>query len=118
MRKFCDPLSRNGVLPHAAAIVGLRLAGCADADTPTEIGVDRLAPHFNHNAAMGVDKGYIAGWLDGEDVSLHYTKSFFCEEPPESGADSDCVIGAEPVVTRFNIPVGGAFTIMAGDPGC
>ena len=76
MRTFFDPLSRNGVLPHAVAIVGLLLAGCAEADTPTEIRVDRLVPHFNHNAAAGADKGYIAGWLDGEEVSLHYTKSF------------------------------------------
>ena len=94
MRTFFDPLSRNGVLRHAA-IVGLLLVGCADADTPTEIRIDHLAPHFNHNAAAGADKGYLAGWLDGEDVSLHYTKWFFCEEPPESGAASGCVIGAE-----------------------
>lgn len=95
MRTFLDPLSRNGVLRHAAAIVGLLLAGCADADTLTEIRIDHLAPHFDHNAAVGADKGYLAGWLDGEDVSLHYTKWFFCEEPPESGAASGCVIGAE-----------------------
>lgn len=31
------------------------------------------------------DKGYIDGWFDGEDVSLFYTKSFFCEEPAASG---------------------------------
>lgn len=40
-----------------------------------------LGPHFNHNAAAGAEKGYLDGWLDGEDVSLHYTKWFFCEEP-------------------------------------
>jgi hypothetical protein len=75
--------------------IGVALIGCGDGDTPTAI-ADVRAPHFNHNhnAADGADKGYIDGWFDGRDVSLRYTKSYFCAEPPLSGAASNCVIGA------------------------
>jgi hypothetical protein len=41
------------------------------------------------------DKGYIDGWVDGDTVHLYYTKSFFCAEPPESGATSGCELGAD-----------------------
>jgi len=78
-----------------ATLIGSLLVACADPGTPTAVSLDGLAPHFNHNAAAGAEKGYIDGWLDGKDVSLHYTKLFFCEEPPTSGAASDCVIGAD-----------------------
>ncbi len=43
---------------------------------------------------MAGDKGYIDGWFDGETVQLYYTKAFFCEEPPDSGAASHCEVGA------------------------
>jgi hypothetical protein len=36
----------------------------------------------------------IAGWFDGGDVTLHYTKAYYCAEPPGSGAATDCEIGA------------------------
>ena len=48
----------------------------------------------NHNSAAHEDKGYIDGWVNGETVQLYYTKSYFCEEPPESAAASGCEIGA------------------------
>ena len=38
---------------------------------------------------------YQRAGFDGEDANSFYTKSFFCEEPPSSGAPSDCVIGAD-----------------------
>jgi hypothetical protein len=44
------------------------------------------------------DKGYIDGWFDGEDIQLYYTKSYFCAEPPSSGAPTGCEIGAPPEV--------------------
>jgi hypothetical protein len=111
MRTFLDPLSRNK-LPHAATLVSLLLAGCTDADTPTAIPVAHPA-HFNQNSAAGADKGYIAGWLDGEDVSLHYTKWFSCEEPPESGAASGCVIGADAEVDPRPGPIPTIYAIAA-----
>lgn len=71
------------------------LLGCADTVTPSEVNVHNPSLHFNHNAAAEADKGYINGWYAGEDVSLRYTKSYFCAEPPGSGAESNCVIGAD-----------------------
>lgn len=38
--------------------------------------------------------GDTAGWLGGHDVTLHYTKNYFCQEPPSSGAVSHCELGA------------------------
>jgi hypothetical protein len=105
-------LSPIVVLPYAA-LLGLLLAACADPGTPSEVSVDGLAAHFNHNAAAGADKGYIDGWLDGEDVSLHYTKWFFCAEPPSSGAASECVIGADAEVYPRPGPIPTIYAIAA-----
>lgn len=104
--------SRIGALSGGALVAFLTTA-CADPSMPSEMSHQPLTPQFNHNAAAGADKGYIAGWLDGEDVSLHYTKSFFCEEPPESGAASGCVIGAEPQVDPRPGPIPTIYAIAA-----
>jgi hypothetical protein len=99
----------------AGALVASLAMACADRSLTSETSREAMIPSFNHNAAAGADKGYINGWFDGEDVSLFYTKSFFCEEPPSSGAPSDCVIGADadvdprpgPIPTIYAIaPVG------------
>ena len=66
-----------------------------------------------HGAAVAADKGYIDGWFNGEDVNLHYTKWFFCEEPPASGADSNCVIGAEAEVAPRPGPIRTIYAIAA-----
>ena len=50
--------------------------------------------HALHSTAQSEDKGYIDGWFEGTEVQLHYTKSYFCAEPPASGAASNCEIGA------------------------
>lgn len=40
--------------------------------------------------------GFTDGWLDGKTVQFFYSKfSFFCKEPPTSGADSNCEAGEE-----------------------
>ena len=75
--------------------LGLLSAACADPGIPSEAAFDGPSARLNHNSAAGADKGYIDGWLNGEAVSLHYTKWFFCAEPPSSGAASGCVIGAD-----------------------
>lgn len=112
MKRFFDSMHRHGVLPRAT-VVGWLLAGCAGADAPSEVHVDGLAAHFNHNATAGVDKGYIAGWFDGEDVSLYYTKSFFCAEPPVSGAVTNCEIGAAAEVSPRPGPIPTIYAIAA-----
>ncbi|MEX1172808.1 MAG: hypothetical protein WEG56_09375 [Chloroflexota bacterium] len=50
-----------------------------------------------HNSAAGAERGTTGGWLDGRTVTFTYPKDFFCSEPPSSGADSGCELGAEPV---------------------
>ena len=40
------------------------------------------------------DKGFIDGWVNGRDVQLYYTMSYFCAEPPDSAAWTGCQIGA------------------------
>jgi hypothetical protein len=55
----------------------------------------------------------VDGWFEGEDVNLHYTKWFFCAEPPESGAPSNCVIGAEPEVAPRPGPIPVIYAIAA-----
>jgi hypothetical protein len=77
-----------------AAFLGSLLTACADPGTLSEESFEPLSSHFNHNAAAGAEKGYIDGWFDGSEVELYYTKSFFCAEPPLSGASSNCEIGA------------------------
>jgi len=55
-----------------------------------------VGPHASHASSEGqsADKGYLDGWFEGSDVHLYYTKSFFCAEPPASGAPTNCEIGA------------------------
>jgi hypothetical protein len=82
-------------------VAGLFLAalggsGCSDVSPPAapENALD-AHPMSIHGASQSEDKGYIDGWFDGGEVQLHYTKSYFCAEPPSSGAfDSNCEIGA------------------------
>jgi hypothetical protein len=103
--------SRIGPLA-GGALFALLTTACADRTIPSEISHQPLTPQFNHNAAAGADKGYINGWFDGEDVSLFYTKSFFCEEPPSSGAPSDCVIGADAKVYPRPGPIPTIYAIV------
>ena len=95
----------------ALVCTGSLIVGCAGQQStpaaPSALSLDGVTAHLtqnevpeahlnlNHNSAAGADKGYIDGWFNGEEVSLHYTKWFFCAEPPASGADSNCVIGAD-----------------------
>jgi len=82
------------------------LAGCADRPapmTPTSVATPSSSDHTLHEGTPGAlvshgeassDKGYIDGWFDGQLVQLYYTKVYFCEEPPDSGADTRCEVGA------------------------
>ena len=59
------------------------------------------------------DKGYIDGWLDGEDVQLYYTRSYFCAEPPSSAAASNCELGAPGEVPPRPGPIPTIYAIAA-----
>ena len=86
-------------------ILALALVACADASTPSGFQTPRLearasdvadARDSNPNSAAGDTKAFIGAWLNGELVTLRYTRSYFCEEPPASIAPSECEIGALP----------------------
>lgn len=97
----------------------LVVAACTTRSTPSAPtgialnGQDAVGPHPSHNSAAHDDKGYIDGWVDGEEVQLHYTKSFFCAEPPSSGAPSNCEIGAPPEVAPRSGPIPTIYAIAA-----
>src|SRR5262245_22987253 len=73
----------------------------------------KSAMHVNHNSAAGADKGFIDGWYNGETVQLYYTKSFFCAEPPESGATTNCELGADAQVPPRPRPMPVIYAIAA-----
>jgi hypothetical protein len=96
------------------------LPGNADVSATTAMEGTHL-----HTASKPEDKGYIDGWFDGADVQLYYTKSYYCAEPPSSGAPSNCEIGAPPeeaprpgpIPTIYAIAAAG-FTPSAGTAAC
>ena len=51
--------------------------------------------HHHSQGAAGDAHGFTAGWLNGETVQFFYTRDFFCEPPPTSGAPSQCEVGEE-----------------------
>ena len=72
----CGLPSPDGAAPHDAA--GHHRGSAAEAAE---------APH-----------GFTAGWLDGNTVQFFYTKDFFCQPPPTSGAPSQCEVGEDGTV--------------------
>ena len=67
----------------------------------------------NPNAAAHEDKGYIDGWFNGERVQLYYTKTFFCAEPPASGTDTGCELGADAETAPRPGPIPAIYAIAA-----
>jgi len=68
--------------------------------------------------------GNTKGWYNGHTVTFHYTKNFFCQNPPHSGASSQCEAGADYTQTPAStfdplyvvVPLG--FTPPAGTLQC
>ena len=90
--------------------------------TPTSLTPAMETTHIAHAGAPGLmgghglkagDKGYIDGWFDGDTVQLHYTKTFFCAEPPDSGADTHCEVGADAEVAPRPGPIPTIYAIAA-----
>src|SRR5215831_1586731 len=54
--------------------------------------------HFSSAEAEQAPHGFTEGWLDGDTVQFFYTKDFFCEPPPTSGAPSQCEVGEDGTV--------------------
>ncbi len=92
----------------ALALMAFLIAGCEERATPVspspngstaQLSHDVAEASVSHNAGAHEEKGYIDGWFDGTNVRLYYTKLYFCSEPPASGADTGCEIGADAEVT-------------------
>ena len=82
------------IQPRRQRAGGRRNARCAPTGTPD-------------------DKGYLDGWFEGGDVQLYYTKSYYCAEPPSSGAASGCEIGAPPLDAPRPGPIPTIYAIAA-----
>lgn len=103
-----------------AAIAMVTIAGmtaCADGSL-TEAHQSSGALAAAHNAQGDAEIGTTAGWFDGESVTFFYNKEFFCRSAPVSGAESGCVLGAEPEVRPRdgNIPVVYVMTPLGFEP--
>lgn len=72
----------------------MAINGCSEGPARARVLPFEPGAHFNHNSGAHDDHGYIDGWFDGENVSLRYTKLFFCAEPPLNGSDTNCELGA------------------------
>jgi hypothetical protein len=91
---------------HAVSVVALLTVGCTESSTPNaiELRKPQAQPSIRQtdarpgdpNSAAGDTKAFIGAWLNGERVELRYTRSFYCEEPPESVASTGCEIGQLP----------------------
>jgi hypothetical protein len=106
----------------AVASLGLLATACSRTSipvAPSELAAVSAVPldgHGGHGASTQLnhdDKGYIDGWFDGHDVQLYYTKSYFCAEPPSSGAPSNCEIGAPPELAPREGPIPTIYAIAA-----
>ena len=85
------------VLTLASATAGAAIVACSDRDTTAPM-TPTASMAMNQNAQGGAPKGFTAGWLEGQTVQFFYQKDFFCAEPPESGATTQCEVGEDGTV--------------------
>jgi len=104
--------SRSASWRHAATVlVVTSIAACSAADRPTGVGASTMTHasmdlnNANPTSAAGDEQGFITGYLDGETMSLRYTRLYFCAEPPESAAPSGCEVGAGPTIAPRSGPI-------------
>jgi len=88
--------SRSLIVPAALASA-LALSGCSDRRAPSEPS-NQASLAASQDAHGGAAVGFTDGWDNGKTVSFFYTKPFFCAEPPESGAPSQCEAGEDGTV--------------------
>lgn len=101
------------------ACAGFLAAGCGDSRAPiapTPLAAGDHAGHLQspaHVQGLQKEKGFIDGWFNGAEVNLHYTKLYFCAEPPASGAPTNCVIGADAEVPPRGGPIPAIYALAA-----
>lgn len=83
----------RSLLLTLATLTFIVAMACTDQRAPNE---PSLAA--NRDAHQGASVGFTDGWDNGKTVSFFYTKPFFCAEPPESGAPSQCEVGEDGTV--------------------
>jgi hypothetical protein len=89
---------------------------CSDKPAPLTPTAQSGAAHAagaHASPEAGEDKGYIDGWIDGDDVQLYFTRSYFCAEPPSSGPPSNCELGAPGEVPARPGPIPTIYAIAA-----
>jgi hypothetical protein len=52
----------------------------------------------------GARVGTTEGWFNGKTVTFLYPRPYFCAEPPSSGADSGCEVGADAQTAPIGYP--------------
>ena len=119
MRRFAMT-KKAQLLALALCLAAAAALACSDTRPPAApSSAEPFAVHAGHGATdshgpgLKGDKGFIDGWFEGKDVNLHYTKLYFCEEPPASGAPTDCVIGADAEVPPRGGPIPTIYAIAA-----
>src|SRR3954470_24078895 len=86
------PRVSNRSRAAAVALCGLLIAGLAAIAGPA---LASSHSGMSMSGAMGDQVGNTKGWFHGKTVTFHYTKDFFCKEPPHSKAKSHCELGAD-----------------------
>lgn len=77
--------------------LGIILTGLLVAVMSVVFGTTMASAHsggMSMSGSGGDRVGTTQGWLRGKSVTFHYSKNFFCKEPPSSGAVSHCEVGA------------------------
>lgn len=109
------------ILIGISAAAAVAIAACTSQSTPVApshaASLSAMHEHAGtpseQNSAADGDKGYIKGWYNGGEVELFYTKSFYCSEPPSSGAASGCEIGADAITPPRPGPIPTIYAIAA-----
>ena len=109
---------RLGKIVVAALVLVAACTGKGNPGAPSSVATStgQHALHdtpADHQSAAHDDKGLIDGWYEGQTVELFYTKSFFCSEPPASGASTNCELGAPAEVFPRPGPIPTIYAIAA-----
>src|SRR5262249_52812788 len=92
---------RVGTVLLAALVSGVMVFAGFERPSGIIERVDRLTGGHVHSSAAEAAQaphGFTAGWLDGQTVEFFYTRDFFCQPPPTSGAPSQCEVGEDGTV--------------------